>query len=309
MKPNLLNADPASMIALLKQRRLQYCELYTFVFRDGNRDYFTDLDIDINLSGITYKSGSLKIEGMKLKLSVGLQVDEQDIKLSGYPLDTLGGAAWLPAIESGLLDRGYLIRDRAFWAATTGNIFTDFTAPPVAVIRLFYRLISTITKGGQTNVQMKVKSLLHLLDLDMPKNFYTPSCLWQLFSGTGTADQCTLDANNYIQSGAVDNPLDGSKIAVQGGVRFPLGGDGRANYAQGRIVFTSGVNSNLELLIGFNDSTFLDLAYPLDEVPAFGDTFTYLVGCWHDPTACTLKFNNFINYRGFDKVPPVQITV
>lgn len=305
MKPNLLNADPSSMIALLKQRRIAYCELYTFIFNDGSMDYFTDLDLDVILNGHTYKSNGLKIEGMKLKLSVGLQVDEQDVKISGYPADTLGGAAFFSSVQSGLLDRGYLIRDRAFFKATTGNAFQDFSNyPPVSVVRLFYGLISTITKGGQTNIQMKVKSLLHLLDLDMPKNFYIPTCLWQLYS-----PGCTLNRDNFVVHAVVAAPTAVYRVLPLGGVFAPIAGDGRANYGLGRVIFTSGVNKNLELLVGFNDGVSLSFAYPLNVAPNVGDSFDYYPGCYHDPLACTSKFNNMINYRGFDRVPPVQITV
>jgi uncharacterized phage protein (TIGR02218 family) len=55
--------------------------------------------------------------------------------------------------------------------------------------------------------------------------------------------------------------------------------------------------------------TSLTLGYPLQSLPATGDTFTVYQGCDHTPGTCSSKFNNLPNFRGFPYVPPPQMAV
>ena len=55
--------------------------------------------------------------------------------------------------------------------------------------------------------------------------------------------------------------------------------------------------------------TSLTLLYPLQSVPAAGDSFTVYFGCDHTPGTCQSKFNNLANFRGFPYVPPPQMAI
>jgi uncharacterized phage protein (TIGR02218 family) len=88
-----------------------------------------------------------------------------------------------------------------------------------------------------------------------------------------------------------------------------MGLDGIPYFREGRLLFNSGVNAGLQVLIGNNDGNNLTLAYRLNAVPAVGDSITYYPGCSKSFTTCQAKFNNTINFRGFDKVPPVVVSV
>jgi uncharacterized phage protein (TIGR02218 family) len=278
--------------------------LYKFTSATGENDYFTDLDFNVSYDGFTWKANSLRFEGMARKLSVGLDVDEQSVKIWAKSGDTLFGADFLPNAEQGLLDGAIIQRSRIVWTFQTGNAAYDTTLPPIAVWVLSTGYTSQISKGGLSHIELKVKSALHKLEVNMPRNYYQPGCLWTLF------DQgCTLVKSTFAIAGSVGATPTNKLIPVAGGVVNPMGADGIATYVQGRLLFTSGVNSGLQVLLDNSDSSNLSMAYLLDELPAIGDTFNYYPGCSKSYNTCSLKFGNQINFRGFDKVPPVMVSL
>ena len=278
--------------------------LYKFTSSSGELDYFTDLDFNITYGGAVWKANSLRFEGMARKLSVGLDVDEQTVKIWAKPTDMLFGSLFLPGAEQGLLDGAIVQRSRIVWAFSTGNAAYDTTLPPLAVWVLSTGYTSQIAKGGLSHIELKVKSALHKLEVNMPRNYYQPGCLWTLFDSG-----CTLVKSAFAITGTIGSGPTSRTIPVSGGIATPVGADSIANYAQGRLLFTSGVNSGLQVLIDNNDASNLYLAYVLDEVPSAGDTLTYYPGCSKAFVTCDGKFGNKANFRGFDKVPPVMLSL
>lgn len=288
---------------LTGNRQLIMAHLFTFTSASGTLDYFTDFDIDIPYNGNTYKANGLRIEGLRMKLGIGVSVDEQEVVIWASPTDTLFGSAFLEGMAQGLMDGGTIARDRVVWVPTTGDVSRDITVPPIAVWRMFLGYMSTIERLGRASVTFKVKSPLVKLNIQMPRNFYQPGCLWSLFDSG-----CTLNRNSFAVNGSIGiNGATARVISVSGGVSPVIGADGLPYYQRGRILFTSGVNNGLEATIDNNDSNDLYLAYLLNDIPSFGDTFTIYPGCAKTFQTCQLKFNNTNNFRGFDKVPPVFV--
>jgi uncharacterized phage protein (TIGR02218 family) len=297
--------SPTYINFLFSSSRAIVGHLYQFTSLAGANDYFTDLDFDIHYNGVVWKSSALRIDGLRRKTATGLEVDEQSVTILAQPTDTLFGANFLAGAETGLLDGCLITRFRAIWAVVTGNLLNDvINNAPLQVWTMFTGFASKIEKGGVTRVEMKVKSPLVKLEVDMPRNFYQPGCLWTLF------DQgCTLDKNAFAVNGSVGAAPTSTAIPVAGGVPNPTAADTFENYQQGRILFTSGVNNGLLTLINANDSANLYLAYPLNALPAIGDTFTYWPGCSKSFNTCDVKFGNKANFRGFDKVPPIAVSI
>ena len=277
--------------------------LYKFTSAAGATDYFTDLDTDINYDQVTWKSGSLRIDGLRRKLGIGLQVDEQEIKIWASPTDTLFGSNFLVGAEQGLLDGCLISRQRAVWPMVTGNAAQDVQNQPFAVYTLYTGYFAEITKGGLTHIEAKLKSPLVKLETNMPRNYYQPGCLWTLYD-TG----CTLAKTAFAVTGTVGLGPTNTVIPITGGITG-IGADGNPQYAQGRLLFTSGVNTNLQVLIDTNDTANLYLAYPLNAVPSPGDTVTFYPGCSKTFKTCGAKFNNTGNFRGYDKVPPIMMSL
>jgi uncharacterized phage protein (TIGR02218 family) len=139
-----------------------------------------------------------------------------------------------------------------------------------------------------------VASDLVVLDYDMPRNLYSPTCLHTLYdSGCGVA------RGTYASSGTVGAGSTASLINFSGAL---------ASHAQGSIVFASGVNANLRATVkSVAAGASLSLMYPLPSPPATGDAFTVYAGCDHTQATCLSRFSNLANFRGFPFVPPPQI--
>lgn len=297
---------PSGFINFIKtNQRMLLGELYTFTLQSGAQDFFTNLDVSVIYGGNIFKGNALRIEGLKYKVAVGWQVDEQEILISAFPGETLAGASFFTALESGLLDGAYFTRQRVFWAANDGRPWIDYQALPVTVVTLFIGRVSTVDKIGRTQAQIKVKSPLSLLDIDMPRNTYEPGCQWSLFDAG-----CTLDRNSFSLGYTVQSATALS-ITPTIPIAPSIGADGIPVYAFGRIKFVSGVNNNLIASIATNDGTSFQLSFPLTEIPVLGDTFIVSQGCAKTGRggACELKFANLANFRGFPRIPPISLSV
>jgi len=298
---------PASdqLIALLGTSNFLWGDLYQFTLNNGAKDYFSALDVPVTWSGNTYRANGLRIEGLKYKLATGLQVDEQIVRVGAYPSDTLAGTPFLAGLPDGLLDGAYLLRSRAFWQRTTGIPSADYFFTPIGVIELVNMLVAEVTKIGRTHAEISVKSPTKLLDLNMPRNFFTPGCRHTLF------DQgCTLVKASYGVSGSFSSGATQLTLPVTGGIApSENGADGLPYYAQGRLLFTSGANDNIQVSIMNNDASHFYLNYPLDVAPLSGDTYTAFPGCSKMMNTCSAKFANLPNFGGFPYVPPVFISV
>ena len=297
-------------LSILKaNQEMIIAELYTITLQNGAVDRFTDFDMDLTVNGHLYKSGSLRIAGLKMKLSVGLNVDEQDIKITALPTDTLTGALFLQGCAQGLLDGATVQRDRAVWAAgggTTGGgapYLDVVNASPITVYRMAYGLVSEILKIGRTTVELKVKSPLKLLDINLPRRTYQGSCNWALFE-----PGCTLNKSSFGVNGTVDTGVLANFVPWVGGVPMTPGADGQPYFALGRLLFTSGTLNNTQFYIANNDSATL-FTMGMYTPPAVGDSFTAYPGCAKTFNTCHLKFNNSDNFGGFEFVPPVTLSV
>lgn len=295
----------AEYITLLQQHHnFLIGELYTVRLVDGTEDYFTNLDVPVTYGGHTFKANSLRFEGLKSVIQVGLKVDEQTVKISAYPGETLASADFFPALATGLLNGGYIIRQRAFWVQTFNHAYENYANAPIEVITIFTGRVSNINKLGRTYAEIQLKSPLSLLDIEMPRNTYQPSCQWSLFDSG-----CTLNRNDYEADFVV---VTGSKTFVEVATISPeTGADGNMYYQFGRILFTSGVNNNIMVRIASNSSTFFNFSAPMFHASSPGDTFKAWPGCAKTGRdgACELKYNNLPNFRAFSRVPPVKYSV
>ena len=296
MKPGL---DSTAIQTIISSDQLPTAEVYTITLNDGTSFYFSGLDVQIVFGGHTYLANSLRFEGLKFKIAVGWQVDEQDLRIDALPDDNLSGTDFLAAIANGYLDGATIVRQRIYWAVNTGIPAIDFQSTALGAITLFTGLVSSISKVGRTSVEMKLKSPMKYLDIDMPRRSYGSGCPWILFDANTCKVTRASFATNYTVLTATPTAVEVTSIAT------PVGADGIPYYAQGRLLFTSGINNNLQVLVGFNDTAVFFFQYPLDNVPAVGDTFTAWAGCSKQSNTCSAKFSNLDNFGGFPRIPPI----
>ncbi len=275
---NSVRAAPDSPIA--------FADCFTFTLATGSVLSYTDVDQTVVYGGVAFLANGPLVQGLKYKSAVGLEVDKQQITVAARPTDLIDGAPFLNAIRDGALDGASVQRDRVFMAA--------LGQPPIGGVTLFHGRVSTIDMVGRTNAVITVASDLVVLDRDMPRNLYSPTCLHTLYDSG-----CGIVRGAYAVSGIVGAASSVTQINFSGAA---------AQHAQGAVVFTSGANANIRATIKtVAVASSLTLIYPLPFAPSAGDAFTVYAGCDHTRGTCQSRFNNLANFRGFPFVPPPQI--
>jgi uncharacterized phage protein (TIGR02218 family) len=261
---------------------------YTITMASGAVECFTDWDQNIVWRGSTFLANSVLIQGLKLKVSLGLEVDRQQLTIAAWPGATINGAPWLTAIRDGAFDGAWLQRDRVFLSSALSGGIDGVT--------MFKGRVSTVDRVGRTSAQITVASPLVILDFDMPRNSYSPTCLHTLYDSG-----CALNALLYQFNGDVGA---GSTATVI------LNAAALANHTQGSFLFVNGVNGGFRTTV---KSAVPGVSWTLmssaPETPAAGDSFVVYWGCDHTLQTCSTKFNNAARFRGFPNVPPPEFAI
>ncbi len=284
---NYLNAMRASPDA-----EMIMADCYTFTLRTGAVLTYTNAPFPIILNSYTYLASSIRISGLKFKCSVGLDVDQQQISIAAYATDTVGGVPFLQALNNGVFDGCEIQREQAFlnsWDIAGGT-------NPIGSVILFKGRIGAIDSIGRTSAQITVNSDLVLLDMQMPKNVYSPFCQHVLYDSGCTMVKTAHQSTGVVGAGSTNAILNWASAAQ--------------NFAQGTLLFTSGANNGLSVNIkSVVTSVSMTYSYPLLIVPAPGDTFTAFWGCDHTQATCNTKFSNMINFRGFPYTPSPSFAI
>jgi uncharacterized phage protein (TIGR02218 family) len=281
---NVLRAEPNAQAIV--------ADCYTFTLRTGLILTYTNADVPVTLNGYVYAANSILVDGLKFKCAAGLEVDQQQITVSARATDTVGGVSFLQALRNGVFDGCEIQRERAFlnsWSRTD-------TANPIGSVILFKGRIGTVDNVGRTSAQITVNSDLVLLDLEMPRNVYSPACQHVLYDSG-----CTLIKSAFGTAGTVGAGSSGSIINWSGANGY---------FVQGTLTFSSGVNAGVSVNIkGAVTGVSLSLSYPLLNAPSAGDGFTAYLGCDHTMSTCQYTFNNLTNFRGFPFIPPPTFSI
>ena len=256
-------------------------DCYTFTLASGLVLTYTNADVPIALNGFIYAANAVLVDGLQYKTSVGLDVDAQKVTIAARASDTIGGTAFLVALAAGAFDGCLVRRERAFLA--------DWSAPPVGAVILFQGRVTTVDQIGRTSAEITVASDLVLLDVQMPRNVYQPTCNHTLYDSG-----CSLVKNAYGAAGTVGAGATTTTIPWAAATDA---------YAQGTLVFASGANIAVTAGVRSAVAGALILVRPLRVAPAVGDAFTAYQGCDHTLATCTAKFANAANFRGFPFVP------
>jgi uncharacterized phage protein (TIGR02218 family) len=281
---NLVNAARAA-----RDAPIAFAECFTFITTTGTQYTWTTVDYDVVFNGFTFNASGPLVSGLKYKGSVGLEVDKQQITIAARPTDIIGsptGAPFLIALRDGAFDGAPVYRDRVFLSGPMGSV--------VGGVRMFQGRVSTVDNVGRTQATLTVASDLVILDYDMPRNLFSPTCLHVLYDAGCGIIRGTFSVSGAALSGSTSNAINTSVAA--------------AGHTQGSLVWTSGANANVRatvksVVVGVR----LNLIYPLPFAPTVGDTFTVAFGCDHTQATCQGKFNNLGNFRGFPYVPPPQL--
>ena len=245
-----------------------FADLFTIsLLQTGQSFQWTNTDRDITYADNLFSANAGLITGLKMKQDVGLSVDRQQITVASRPDFLVNGAAILASIAAGAWQGASITRERVFMASLNDA--------PVGGVNMFTGRVATVDLVGRTNAKITVVSDLVLLDMDMPKNLFSPTCLHVLYDAG-----CTLSA---------------SSVAI-------------AFHQQGYLVFNGGANDGIRVTVkSVVPGVSFSLAYPMPDAVSTGDTFLAFEGCAHTQANCQNQFANLINFRAFPFVPPPQI--
>lgn len=294
-----MKSAPAAIVAFLSANtQFLLADLYTFTLLNGTVLRYTDATQSIvvpQTSGpeLTWVANDVLISGAKLSCKIGVDVDEQQLKLAYLPTSMVAGQPFGNAIRAGLFDVAIMQRDRVVLPAWGQPPVGNGESGSDGRVMLFYGRVATIEQAGRVSARMSVKGLTSLLTIDMPRNLWQPSCLHTLYDAGCTLSKAAHGATGTVGAGATNTVIPWSGAL--------------AAHAQGTIRFASGANVNLTRTVTTaKPGSSLTLGYPLDVICSAGDQFVVYEGCDKTLSTCGTRFGNTANFRGFPFVPPPE---
>jgi uncharacterized phage protein (TIGR02218 family) len=262
-------------------QQFRLCDLYTITLVGGGAYYLTSWDVDVPWNGHTFLSASAVITRTRVRTVIGVEVDELTLTVAPAASFTISGVPFLQAVRMGLFDGASVQLERAY-----------MTAPPVVVGTLLHFIGAVSeTRPGRTQAEIKVKSELERLNIQMPRRLYQAPCLHTLFDA-----DCGLTKATYKVSSTASAGSTTSAVNVSVGNAAPY-------FSLGTITFTSGVNAGVTRTIKQHSTGVFALIQPLPAAPAAGDAFDAYPGCDKQQSTCTTKFSNVVHFLGMPYVP------
>jgi uncharacterized phage protein (TIGR02218 family) len=279
----------AALIALLQSgRSFIMADLYTFTLVGGAVLRYAAAPTALAANGYSFALGP-KFERSKTKTVIGTQVDELDIMVYPEPTDLIGGTPFLAAVWQGQLDGALLQLERVFMPS-----YGDTSAGTVV---LFAGRVSD-ADCSRTAVDIKVRSHLELLNIQMPRRLWQSSCTHVFGDAMCQFSRASMQAG--FACGAGSSP---SAIATSVSPSPPT------LYDQGTITGLTGANAGASRTIRqlTGGQVLVTLAF-LSPVAA-GDQFELLPGCDRTLDTCTTVFNNLAHFGGFPFIPTPETAV
>lgn len=284
-----MKATSPALIALLNSStQFIMADLYTFTLVGGNLLRYSAAPTAIVANGFTFAVGP-KFERSKTRTVIGTQVDELDIKVYAETTDLIGATPWLQAAWQGQLDGALLQLERAFMP-TYGD-----TSPGTVV--LFAGRISDID-CSRTGIDMKCRSHLELLNIQMPRRLWQSSCTHVFGDAMCQFDRASLQASFASLPGSVETQILSTVNPTPAGL-----------YVQGTITGLTGVNAGYSRTIAQMANGAVTVRLAFLSPPATGDQFQLLPGCDRTLPTCINVFNNAVHFGGMPYVPTPETAV
>lgn len=296
--------------ALGTSRQFVYQDVFTLYLASGEKHTWTNAQWDITVppcdnatAMVTYSSRDVLIEGMRFKQNSGqasrtgdptvsIPVDEQTIiikpNLNPSSPTLINGIPFMSALVTGDLDGAIWERDRWYFARPG--------SPGVGGVPVFYGIAGEIQQLGRTQAQMKVRSDMALLNIQMPRNLCQPNCIYTLYD-VG----CGVSKSANVTHTTVGTSPTRSFIPWTGAT---------AQFTLGEVFFEAGPNINRTATIKTGvPGSGLQLNFPVPFTPLAGDAIAVYPGCDRTYGGGCAYFANQSRFRGHQWVPPVEFGV
>ena len=273
-------AYPENLKAHLQGGVTTLARAWTLARADGRVLGFTDHDVALSFEGIVFEPGS----GMTAKAllqGTGLSVDNTE----SY------GALRSEAIsEADLLAGRYDGAEVTIW-------LVNWAAPDQRVV-IFRGHLGEVARGAGA-FTAELRGLTEVLGLEQGR-IYHPRCAAVLGDGKCRFD---LTTEGYALEAALEEVDEAVVLRIAEGAGFEERWfeKGRLTVLDGPAVGLVGVVKNDRLQA--DGSRLIALWQRLGADPAVGDRVRIAPGCDKRAETCRLKFDNFLNFRGFPHIP------
>lgn len=278
--------------ALLATRTFVFVDCYTITAPNGDKIWCGSGQEDVIVTPIgggvkvAFTSKGMKVNGLKMKQGVGVEVDEQDVMVDFDSTITFQGLPISIAFLWGRFDGGQITRDRYFAASWGGgNVPTVW----MGGTRMFSGRIGELSEVGRSYCKFKVRSNLMLLDKDMPSILFQPGCKNAIYDlGCGLV-RSLFQVDGIVAAGSTATVINwtGALANMKLGTLYIVVGAG-----------VTLVRSIRDVVVGSQ----LILSNPLEQTPSVGATFSTYQGCDRSYTRCG-ELGNQDHFRGFPFVP------
>lgn len=270
----------AELAAHYAQETTTLATLWKVTRRDGTVYAFTDHDEKIPFEAVDYLPTSVYDAGT-VKTSSAMNVD--DVSLTGLlAIDAVTAAD----IEAGLWD-----------GATVEIMEVNYADLSMGANVLRYGQIGEIQRNGP-QYMAELRGLMQYLQ-NVIGRIVTPQCDADLGDIRCGVNIEALRVSGTVTTGA-STRIFTADIAASGAA------DDADYFTYGVVTWTGGTNDGLEMEVkqhqaGGVFTLQLDMPNTIDA----GDTFTVVPGCNKIGRTgdCKIKFDNLVNFRGFEDVP------
>jgi uncharacterized phage protein (TIGR02218 family) len=285
----LMKAAGPDLIALLSgANQFVMADLYTITLAGGSLLRYSAAATALSANGYTFALGP-RFERSKTKIVIGTQVDELEVRIYTEPTDLIGGVPFLQAAWQGQFDGALLQLERAFMR-TYGD-----TSPGTVV--LFSGRISDI-ECTRTGVDLKCRSHLELLNIQMPRRLWQSSCTHAFGDAMCQFDRSSMEV--MFSAGPGSTPV---LIATSVTPAPP------SLYIQGSLIGVTGANAGSSRSVADMAGGWVYLKLAFLSPVSQGDQFRLLPGCDRTLSTCRNVFNNAIHFGGFPNIPTPETAV
>lgn len=289
------SATPELLELLHEGRQFACADLFTIELAMGGFSRYCTTDIPVVWGGELYDCYGPHISGLRYRIVIGLEADEHTLTITADRDHTILGMPFLDAIRIGVLDGASVTRQRAYFESWA----TDNSArglEPVGCIPVFSGYVSSIDSITRTTAEIRVKSDIAKLDMEMPRLSWQASCMHSIYSS-----DCGLDKESLKQTGTAGAGSTQREIVWNGATP--------AYFWNGTIRMASGANGGLTRTIKNSDGSKLIVSHPFPFAIAEGDIFVAYPGCDHTTSTCSTKFLNADNMRYFPFIPTAEMAL
>jgi len=277
---------PAQMQTDLEGGATHHALCWQLVRRDAQVFGFTNHDKDLTFDSVTYKAET-GMNPSAIAQSTGLNIDNMDVMgvLNQASIDE-------DDIASGQYDNALITCYLVDWRDT--SLRSIILAGSVGEI-----------SRGNLGFVAEVRGLAHALN-QKTGDTYTPTCRVDVGTpkcGVNLAGTSSSGINYTVASTVTfvngRNLFRSDTVAIQATI------DGW--FSRGVITWTSGANAGAQMEIKTHvqegDFNTILLWEPMPYDIEVGDAYSVTVGCDGAASTCFARFDNLINFRGFNLIP------